>query len=225
MEDFAKLLAGGVGSWLQYEHACGHSELFSEKYLTQPIGHILSGRTGKRARAEFTHKVLADRMKGPGRRPAVDFVVSENYPKVSIGVESKWIGKSDVSVESIVWDLVWLELLCHYDGARCFFVLGGRAKGLRKRFADPAFAKGSTNRSRKPFLRHNINAIHPIRIGPTDTKKLGLLNTVYRKYPDLDFPAEIITRRTAPFPKNQTSNGFQVYVWVNRPGFAGGCFV
>jgi hypothetical protein len=57
--DYAKLLAHGVGSWLQYEHACGHSELFSEKYLAQPIGNILSGQTGNRARAEFTHPVLS----------------------------------------------------------------------------------------------------------------------------------------------------------------------
>lgn len=213
MEDFARLLARGVGSWLQFEHACGHSELFSEKYLAQPIGHILSSRSGNRARAEFTHKVLAERMQGSGRRPAVDFVVCDNYPTVSIGVESKWIGKTDVSVESIVWDLVRLELLCHYDGARCFFVLGGRARNLSQLFADSTFAKGSSNRSRKPFLRHDINAVHTIRIAPTDTKKLGLLDTAYQKFPDLDFPAEIISRRTAPFPENQNTYGFQIYVW------------
>jgi hypothetical protein len=46
--NYARLLADGVGSWLQYEHACGHSGLFSEKYLAQPIGHILSGRSGNR---------------------------------------------------------------------------------------------------------------------------------------------------------------------------------
>jgi hypothetical protein len=118
--DYAKLLAHGVGSWLQYEQACGHSGLFSEKYLAQPIGHILSGRSGNRALAEYAHPVLVKTARGPGRRPAIDFAICNPYPKVEIGVESKWIGKTRPDVESIVWDLMRLELLVHHEGARCF---------------------------------------------------------------------------------------------------------
>jgi hypothetical protein len=165
-------------------------------------------------------------MKGRGRRPAVDFVVCEDYPTVSIAVESKWIGKTDVSIEEIVWDLVRLELLAHYDGARCFFVLGGRAKSLNKLFADVAFSKGTSNRTRKPFLRHDNNVIHTISIGPIDKKKLGLLDAAFQKFPDLDFPSEIITRRTTPFPEKQKNDGFQIYVWeissrLHRTSFLG----
>ena len=62
--NYANLLADGVGSWLQYEHACGHSGLFSEKYLAQPVGHILSARSGNRALAEYIHPILKPHIAG-----------------------------------------------------------------------------------------------------------------------------------------------------------------
>jgi hypothetical protein len=224
--DYAKLLAHGVGSWLEYEHACGHSGLFSEKYLAQPIGHILSGRSNSRALAEYSHPILSENMRGRGRRPAIDFVVCDPYPKVKIGVESKWIGRTSVAVEDIVWDLIRLELLAHMQGARCFFVLGGKRKNLVKLFSSDAFAKGTTNRQRKPFLRDDNNVIHTISVGPIDRKKLGILDSVFRRFPDLRFPSSIVTRRSAPFPEDQVADGFQVYVWEirsahNRATFTG----
>jgi hypothetical protein len=210
--DYAKLLARGVGAWVQYEWACDHGGLFSEKYLAQPIGHILAGRSRNRAQAEYTHSVLSSHMKGSGKRPAVDFVVFDKYPHVEIAVESKWFGKTSVSITDIVWDLVRLELLAN-EGARCFFVLGGQRKSLDALFANNAFAKGSANRQRRPFLRHDSNTIHTIAIGPIDQKKLGALSPFYEKFPDLRFPSSIVTRRSAPFPETSTIDGYQVYVW------------
>jgi hypothetical protein len=171
--DYAKLLARGVGAWVQYEWACDHSGLFSEKYLAQPIGHILAGQSKNRASAEYTHTILSAHIKGPGKRPAVDFVVFSKYPKIEIAVESKWFGKTSVPVEDIVWDLVRLELLAH-EGARCFFVFGGKRRNLSKLFSSQAFAKGTTNRQRRPFLRHDSNVVHTISIGPIDKKKFGI---------------------------------------------------
>jgi hypothetical protein len=210
--DYAKLLARGVGAWVQYEWACDHSGLFSEKYLAHPIGHILAGQSKNRASAEYTHTLLSAYMKGPGKRPAVDFVVFGKYPKIAIAAESKWFGKTSVAVEDIVWDLIRLELLAH-EGARCFFVLGGKRRNLDKLFSTQAFAKATTNRQRRPFLRHDTNVVHTIGIGPIDKKKLGILSPMYEKFPDLEFPSSIVTRRTAPFPENTTVDGYQVYVW------------
>jgi hypothetical protein len=210
--NYAKLLAHGVGAWVEYEWACDHSGLFSEKYLAQPIGHILAGQSKNRASAEYTHSVLAAHVKGPGKRPAVDFVVFGDYPKVEIAVESKWFGKTSVAIEDIVWDLVRLELLAR-EGARCFFVMGGKRRSLDALFANPAFAKGSSNRIRRPFLRHDSNTLSTIAIGPIDKKKLGILSPMFKKFPDLEFPTSIVTRRTAPFPENTKIDGYQVYVW------------
>jgi hypothetical protein len=211
--DFAKLLARGVGSWLQYERTCGHSELFSEKYLAQPIGNILSGQTGNRARAEFTHPVLSKQAGRRGRRPAIDFVVCNPYPRVEIGVESKWIGKTKPSIESIVWDLIRLELLAHHEHARCFFVLGGKHVNLNNLFDDNRFKFGSTNRHRRPFLRHDDNVLHTIGIGPIDRTRIAMLEEIFKTYPRLEFPTHISTRRSAPFPDEKTKDVYQVYTW------------
>lgn len=225
--DYAKLLSHGVGAWLQYEQACGHSGLFSEKYLAQPIGHILSGRSGNRALAEYTHPVLVSEASGPGRRPAIDFAVCNPYPKVEIGVESKWIGKTQPDVESIVWDLVRLELLVHHEGARCFFVLGGKRGDLEGLFANQVFKNGSTDRQARPFLRHDSNTLHSVSLGPIDRVRIPLLGSMFEKYSELKFPSKIVSRRTAPFPEGQNKGGYQVYVWevqsvAKRTEFLGG---
>ena len=36
----SRRLTEGTGGWLQYEYQCNRSELFSEKYLSVPIGGI-----------------------------------------------------------------------------------------------------------------------------------------------------------------------------------------
>lgn len=225
--DYARLLAHGVGSWLQFEQACGHSGLFSEKYLAQPIGHILSGRSGNRALAEYTHPVLGSAASGPGRRPAIDFAVCNPYPKVEIGVESKWIGKTQPDVESIVWDIIRLELLVHHEGARCFFVLGGKRGDLEGLFANEMFRHGSTNRRPQPFLRHESNILHTVSLGPIDGVRIPLLGSTFEKYSELKFPSQVVTRRSAPFPEAQIKNGYQIYVWevrsvARRTTFLGG---
>jgi hypothetical protein len=130
-----------------------------------------------------------------------------------------------VAIEDIVWDLVRLELLAN-EGARSFFVMGGKRKSLDALFANRAFAEGTTNRTRKPFLHHRSNTLHTIAIGPIDKKKLGILSPMFDKFPDLEFPSLIFTRRTAPFPENTKIDGYQVYVWEissvgNRSTFLG----
>ena len=214
--NYARILSGGVGAWLQYEQACNHSALFSEKYLAHPIGNILSGQSGERTIAEFVHPVLAPMTHGPGRRPAIDFAVCDPYPKIAIGVESKWIGSAALDVGSILWDLVRLEILAYQEQARCFFLLGGRRRDLERLFAAPAFHNAATNRTRRPLLRHETNGMHPINIGPVDRAKTAYLEDVFERYPDFEFPSALITRRSAPFPGQQIKSGYQVYVWEVR---------
>lgn len=214
--DYAKLLAHGAGSWLQYEQACGHIGLFSEKYLAQPIGNILSGQTGNRVHAEFEHPVLAPLMAGRGRRASIDFAVCDPYPQITIAVESKWIGRSTPDMGSILWDLVRLELINHHSNARAIFALGGRRRDLDRFFSQPDLYSASTNRRRLPLLRYDTNALHTVSIGPVDRVRTPYLSSEFERYPNLAFPSHIRTRRTAPFPALQTSDRFQVYAWEVR---------
>jgi len=211
--DYARLLARGIGGWLQFERACSRSDLFGEKYLAHPIGQILSARSGNRARAEFKHPILAALASGPGRRPEVDFVVCEKYPSVSLAVESKWIGQSKPSVQSVLWDLIRLELLAHHEGARCFFVLGGKRSSLESYFAQLAFSDAKTKPQARPLLRHDSNVRHRTFLVPVDSVRVKILKALFTPYQNQEFAHRFYSRRTRPFPDPAPANGFQVYVW------------
>lgn len=211
--DFARVLATGVGAWLQFEFACDRSGLFSEKYLTHPIGRILSARSANRAVAEYLHPVLANFAKGAGRRPEIDFAVCDPYPKISIAVESKWIGQTSPSVASILWDLIRLELLAHTNGARCFFVLGGKRSALEALFAKAAFSGVSAGERPRPMLRADLNLMHRTKLTPHGNPRIPLLRSLFSHYQHLELPHMFISRRSAPYPVGQPRHVPQVYVW------------
>lgn len=214
MIDYAKLLAQGVGGWLQFEHACGRSGLFSEKYLCHAIGQILSGRSNNRTLAEYKHPVLAPLAKGSGRKPALDFAVCENYPEVSIAVESKWVGRSTAAVESILWDLIRLELVAaHTTKARCFFVLGGTRNRLDELFATEAFSEKGVTHSRNPVLLHDRGGLHKTKIAEVSQVRAPILKRAFKEYQNQEFPTVIASRRTLPFPPDQEPKAYQIYVW------------
>lgn len=211
--NYARLLCEGVGSWLQFEHACDRSELFSEKYLTQPIGQILSARSGNRARAEYIHPVLGELAKGPGRRPEIDFVVCDPFPNITIAVESKWIGKTKPSVDKILWDLIRLEMLAHHSGARCFFVLGGTRSDLQSYFKQKFFSGLEPGEQTRPLLRTDINSAYKTTLVPTRNPRIPLLKKIFEPLQSFDFPHHIVSRRSDPFPLHGPGKRFQIYVW------------
>ena len=121
----ARKLTVGIGSWLQFEYHCHRSELFSEKYLSVPIGQLLNAYYGPHVYAEIRHPVLAPLAKGRGRRPEVDFAVLNPFPKFLIAIESKWASEQ-TTADSILWDLIRLELIAHASNAQAFFILAGK---------------------------------------------------------------------------------------------------
>lgn len=211
--NYARLISEGVGSWLQFEHACDRTGLFSEKYLTQPIGQILSARSGNRVKAEFTHPILSKLAAGPGRRPEIDFVVCDPYPEITIAVESKWIGKTRPGVDKIIWDLIRLELLAHHCGARCFFVLGGKRRDLDDYFMHKLFRGAEPGKQRRPLLRDDSNLIHKTPLVPTHGLRVPILKNLFKQFQDFSFPHRIVSRRSDPFPTSGPKNRFQIYVW------------
>jgi len=212
--DYARYLTEGAGGWLQFEGACGRDGMFSEKYLTVPIGQILSANARSRVLAEFKHPVLSALGSGPGRRPEVDFVVCEDYPHISIAVESKWIGKTRPSDSAILWDLIRLEMLAH-TGARCYFVLGGKRTSLDAFFKRPAIA-GTEFKPARPMLLKNSNAINRIALVPIQNHRRAILRKLLAPYQNHAFPHYIVTRRSAPFPLDPPVNRYQIYAWEVR---------
>jgi hypothetical protein len=221
-------LTEGLGAWLHYEFCCDRSELFSEKYLAPPVGILLSSAQIGRVFAEFTHPILAPLMTGRGRRPALDFVISESWPTPKLAIESKWVSESNFDVSSIVWDLVRLSLLNLHYGTECYFVLGGQKRMLNRLFLREEFA-GPANRSdATSILNYKSNHSSSLHLVPDQHYRVPLLRKVFEAWPPtLEAPQKIVTRRTAPFPKGQPSYQYQVFAWqitcppnkeVFRPG-------
>lgn len=215
--DFAKVLTGGVAGWLSFERACDRSGLFNEKYLTAAVGQILSARTGNRVEAEFAHPVIAPFMKGRGRRPAVDFVARGDDGRIVLAVESKWAGRSVPTTESILWDLIRLELIAHHEKARCIFLLAGTASILAKVFEDPAFSDAATKPHRRPVLRHDKNVIHRIPLVPVVPARFKIMRRMLEPYREFRFPEYIASRRTAPMPAVAKRGDYQVFAWEVLP--------
>jgi hypothetical protein len=215
--DFVRTLTEGVGSWLHFEDTCNRSGLFGERYLTHPIGQILSSRSGNRAIAEYRHPMLAPLMTGPGRRPEVDFVICDPYPKIKYAVESKWIGGRSMNVQNIIWDMVRLELIAHHEGAKCFFLMVGKRRSLETLFQSSSFSGPIVNTQRYPPLRTNKNSLHKFDLVPTVKHRIPVLRDIFRDYQDIAFPHKIISRRTQPFPSGCKLNQFQVYAWQIYP--------
>ena len=176
--ELARKLAEGTGAWLQYQFACHNSGLFSERFLSEPIGRILASTTTERVIAEHPHPVLAPLSKGPGAKPSVDFVVQDPYPKVRVAVESKWIGQSKPSVSSIMWDLIRLEMIAHAEDADCFFVLGGMKRSLDAYFLQDSFA---ARHPHGPVLHAYKNFKLEVTLAATVTHRIPMMKKLFAK--------------------------------------------
>lgn len=208
--ELARKLAEGTGAWLQYQYACHNSGLFSERFLAEPIGRILSSTTTQHVVAEHPHPVLAPLATGRGAKPSVDFVVLDPYPKVRVAVESKWIGKTKPSVRAIMWDLIRLEMIAHAEGADCFFILGGMKRSLDAYFAQDAFAGPKPH---APVLHAFKNFKYEVTLAATATHRVPMMKKLFTEYQEVAFPHKIIARRTDPFPYECKASQFQIYVW------------
>lgn len=211
--DLAKILTYGVGSWLHFETACDRSGLFNEKYLTAPVGQILSARSGNRTLAEWKHPTLAQEKAGPGRRPEVDFYVPATVEMPALAVETKWAGRTLPSTRDILWDLIRLEMIAHHQNARCFLLLAGTRERLDVIFERKDFSDSGAKPVKKPMMRVDKNVVHSTPLVPTVSSRIPLLARIFATMQDQEFPEKIVTRRTAPFPEDPKKKHYQVFVW------------
>jgi hypothetical protein len=205
-------LSEGIASWLIFEQHCNKSGLFNEKYLSFPIGQILSSVFGSNVHAEYIHPVLSKFAKGKGAKPKIDFAVinEENIPIVAI--ETKWIGQTTPSVHSILWDLIRLELLSREYGTSCIFILGGRRKKLEILFNSNDFALKNSSHP-DPILSTFSQGIHGIPITTNDPIRIQLWKPVFSEYQNISCPSKIGTQLFNPFPSKCTQEQFQIYSW------------
>ncbi len=198
---------------MHFELMCNRSGLFNERYLSAAVGQILSSTFGSRVHGEFDHPVLAPIMAGSGKRPALDFVCCDPYPEIKIAIETKWAGSKYTSAESIVWDLIRLELVANRYHAECIFLIAGQKSDLEKLFQTADFFGPASTPGRQAILNTNSNAQQRLSLLPDKPYRIPLLRRVFKRCQEVAIPHSIVTRRASPFPTACPSNHFQVFAW------------
>lgn len=213
--DPIRKIAQATGAWLQYEFACGRSHLFNERQLSTPISSVLNHLFPHQVHAEFVHPLLAAAKSGrPGRRPQVDFAVTQTYPKIVCAVESKWVGKSGLSAEDILWDLLRLELIAHHEGASAYFILAGRRKHLESFFKSRAFlGRRASDGTYKRLLKLDKRRNARVRVDSPPADREPVFRKLFAEYPEISFPSRITTSIPYLYPEDCPAFQYQAYAW------------
>ena len=165
-------------------------------------------------RAEYLHPVLAPKKSGRGRRPEVDFAVIQHYPNVQCVVESKWVGSNGLGAEEVIWDLLRLELIAHYTGAKAFFILAGKRRHMEAFFRSRAFlgkedASGKFRRLLKLDSRKNAR----IRVDNPQQDRLKIFQKLLSAYSDVSFGSRVTTSVGHRYPEECPTFQYQAYAW------------
>lgn len=230
VSNIQRRLAEGVASWLQFEFHCQRGDLFGERYLASPVGQILAGAYLEapaqqkkdethqtRIVSEVNHPILAADG-SQGRPPQVDFAIKKDKA-FQVVVETKWAGRSAVTLEQLLWDLLRLESIAYRDqAAECYFVLAGFRKKLEPLLATTHFgsnhpppappAKLITVRTDKKLLLYFDRASPSVQKA-LDAKKAS--------YPHVAFPDSLSCSFPHCYPKEGHNMTFQVYAWRVYP--------
>ena len=211
IERSPRQLVEAVGSWLHFEAMCGRTELFSEQYLSYPIGQYLSGKYGDMLRTEFPHPVLSQLRIGRGDKPRLDFAVL-NDDKIRLAVETKWLGPTS-SLESILRDLVRLELVAAHSHATTYFILGGTKRSLQSFFSTKTFQAHPEHTESRALMPVDHNNTRALRLDPAPKYRAELFAKSFVKLKGIDLPRVFVLQRTAPFPTVVKAAQFQIYGW------------
>lgn len=205
-------LAEGIGGWLTFEQHCNKTGLFSERYLSFPIGQILSSIYGSNVHSEFIHPIISKYSKGRGAKPKVDFAVLNDERNPLLAIETKWIGQSIPSIQSILWDLVRLESLASEYKTSCIFLLGGKKKKLQALFNTDEFKMKKAVHS-SPILATTNFGLRSLKIVSNDPGHLATWKPLLKNWQDMSFPSKIGTQLFKPFPSDCKLEQYQIYGW------------
>jgi len=195
-------LSKGVNSWLEYEFTCDRGNLFNEKYLSFPIGNILNSVTDCLVLTEINHPAVKELT--VGRPLQIDFILSEKGNKSSwkYAVESKWTGITEAKFDDIIWDLIRLQNIFHYqDEIKCYFVFAGFLKTIKASKISALFKK--TNKDGTTFesdLIKKNSVYNKFELKHLDETTKRNINKRKEKYSDFKLYSEIVIKQPHTFP-------------------------
>ena len=204
-----------IGSWLHYEFLCGREELFSEKYLSYPIGQYLRNKFSHDLKVEYPHPLL--NRGGRGDKKRIDFAVVEEGEKIKVAIETKWVnGQSTASlISSIIKDIIRLELLSNAYKADCFMILAGKKRDMDLLFLDSKFS-GAPGHENSRQLLPTVELPDPnalLRLYPTPKYREGLFKDVFSTYLGIEIAQSIKLRVTPRFPTTARAQQYVAIGW------------
>jgi hypothetical protein len=219
----ARKLSYGTASWLNFEFQCGRGHLFEEKYLSVPIGQILTSQFGENVISEYDHPHLVQYTNGRGKKPKIDFVVEEGND-VTYAIEVKWAGQTLPKEEDIIWDLIRLELMSHFYNSKAIFIIAGQNKRINKLLESDAFCGCTNDESPRPILKTGNFRSMGFKLDNPIQSRIKSIKSLSHNYNGLRFPCKISTKRPVIYPSICNTTDFQVYVWeltnsINRTDF------
>lgn len=210
-------LAHGLNSWLTFEEMCGRSALFSESYLTAPLGQLLASRYGARLIAEYPHPVLTTGKTGVGRKPALDFAVLDAPAHVELAIETKWLSKSNTLHRDIITDLVRLALVVNAHEAEGWLIVAGKAPNLKKFITSPKYKGHPKHLGSDPILPIGKTRSGTLRLHPPALFRGKLLASALKPFDGLKLPKSISTTYFGPNPDDLATGQYVTCLWrVNK---------
>lgn len=229
-----ELITKGVSAFLQYEFCCLRGNLFGESYLTSAVGNILQslhGGVNRVVLSGYQHPILSAHMKGGGRRPEVDFVVSTyddsnasqrarskgsklaNTLDVNVltsAVEAKWAGSSHCTVENVLWDLLRLEMLVNANPKiTAILLIAGRTDEVNN----------LQHKQELETLLSFKSGSKKVEFLPTDSSKRSLLAKLLtdKSIQSLELPTVLQVAATMNSVEMKKGKGFSAIAWQVRP--------
>ena len=205
-----------VGYWLNYEHLCKRRELFSERYLSVPIGQFLISRHGHLVKSEYPHPFLNDSIGKKGRKASIDYVVvNKERSDIELAIETKWISSSTTLVKDIIRDLIRLELVARNCDASAYFILAGEKKSADRLFRSMAFI-GDKNKP-DPILPIQGREQKTLRLANCQKHKGKIITAAVELFKNVDIGKSIHVTRFGEYPRDVKYNQFVVYGWrINK---------
>lgn len=208
LQSIQRKLSEGVSSWLTYQFSCNRENLFNEKYLSYPIGNILQGLTNYTVKAEVNHPMA--NKGGKGRPLQIDFVLfnKNSISEWKISIESKWIGRSNVSMDDFYWDLIRLQNLhLRYPEIKTYFLIAGFDKKLESMLDGYDIF---TSKSRQPKLKNDIvvqnRSFIKFKLSKAKNHQIDSINRKIKKYKEFQLYNLILCRPAHIYPEARTHN-------------------
>ena len=200
-----------VGAWLHFEYRCGRRSLFSESYLSYPLGQVLRAHYGRRVRPEFIHPLLTKKGRGDKRR--LDFAVLGDDDSPTMAIELKWLASPTKQLPLVMRDLIRLELLRHEFDSRCFFLLCGPLRAFRTLFSLPAFRPDKARNQPRPLLPYTHGSTRRVDIKGVPPSRRPLMERTGQAFLSYDIPRALLLSRVAPYPQDARLDEYVVYGW------------